>query len=155
MQRPSSLFLLPLVLVGCGSDAPPPDEVRARIANDLVVVANETEAATAEGQSFPNTASFGFLETAVSGQLGSLLDVGETDTSVPFLAQSKIARIANLLAPRIDLRSAKDQQLFAEEGEEDLFDGAETAKWLNDNIFTDANHAGDGIYKVPASLACT
>jgi hypothetical protein len=153
MQRPSSLLLLPLILVGCGSDAPAPDKVRARIASDLVAVADQATASTAEGQSFPDTTSFAILQSAVGGQFGDLLDV-DTGSTVPFIGQVK-TRIASLMAPRAGTRTTKEQQLLAEEDGDLDFDGAEAAQWLNDNIFTDANHKGDGVYDVPASLVCT
>jgi len=154
MQRPSSLLLLPLILIGCGSDAPPPDKVRARIASDLVAVADQAEASTAEGQSFPDTTAFSFLGSAVGGQFGDVLDL-ETESSVPFIGAVK-TRIASFMGARTDTRELKEHNLFAEEDGEGIdFDGAEAAQWLNDNIFTDANHQGDGVYKVPASLVCT
>jgi hypothetical protein len=35
------------------------------------------------------------------------------------------------------------------------FDPDALVSWLTDNVFTDANYLGDGIYRVPAELACT
>jgi hypothetical protein len=42
----------------------------------------------------------------------------------------------------------------ADEAEEDSFDPDALTKLLEEKVFTDANHLGDGIYRVPASLAC-
>jgi hypothetical protein len=119
-------LLLLLGLAACGADAPPPDEVRARIAKDLVAVADAAKASTADGASLPDTTQFALLQSAFAGVIGN----------------SEIADI-----------SARMGALPADE--EDLFDGAAAAKWLNENVFTDANHAGDGVYKLPATLVCT
>ena len=131
MTKTSSLFLL-AGLIGCGgSDAPPPSEVRTRIATDLVAVADQAEASTADGASLPDTTQFSLVQAALGRPFDALLG---SDTEIA-------ARMAGLLP--------------ADGDEEDPFDGAEAAQWLNDNIFTDANHQGGGIYKVPAALVCT
>jgi len=122
MQRQSSSLFLLIGLVACGSDAPAPDEVRARLTKDLVAIADGTNASRAGGASFPDTAQFALLQTALS-QLSSKIPT----------------------------------QTFTDDMDVDLegdFDGAKAAQWLNEHLFTDANHAGDGIYNVPASLAC-
>ena len=137
MYRPSSsLFVLSFVgLVGCGSDAPPPDEVRARIAKDLVAVADTAEASRADGASLPDTTQFALLQGALSSVTGS----AAFDTISTEVSARMAPRMSNLLAPP---------------AEGDPFDGAAAAQWLNDNLFTNANHAGDGVYNVPASLVC-
>jgi len=136
MYRPSSsLFVLGFVgLVGCGSDAPPPDEVRARIAKDLVAVADTAQASRADGASLPDTTQFALLQGALSSVTGSAA-FGTISTDV---SARMAPGMSNLLAP----------------AEGDPFDGAAAAQWLNDNLFTNANHAGDGVYNVPASLVC-
>jgi hypothetical protein len=35
------------------------------------------------------------------------------------------------------------------------FDDGAAVQWLDDHVFTDANHLGDGIYRVPADVLCT
>lgn len=139
MNRPSSsLFVAGVLgLVGCGgTTAPPPEEVRARIANDLVAVSDTAEASRANGASLPDTTQFALLQGAFSGVLDTdLLGVSSE------ISARVAPRMANLVAPE-------------DSAEEDPYDGAAAAQWLNENVFTDANHAGDGIYKVPASLAC-
>lgn len=130
MTRNSSLFLLGAVLVGCGGDAPAPGEVRARIAKDLAAVIDTADASRANGASFPDTTQWSLLEHALTSVTGNpaLTDVATTVS-------------ARMAAP-------------ADGEEADPFDGAKTAQWLNDNLFTDANHTGDGVFTVPASLAC-
>jgi hypothetical protein len=120
MKRPT-LFLL-VGLAACGSDAPSPDEVRTRIATDLVAVANAADASRAEGASLPDTTQFAVFQSAFS----------QLTSSIPTPISEEL--------PEMEMT--------------DLFDGAAAAKWLNENLFTNANHAGDGVYNVPASLAC-
>jgi hypothetical protein len=133
MHRPTSLLLFPFLLVGCSDDAPAPDKVRARIASDLVTVIDQAQASTADGKVLPDASAFALLENAIDVPLGDVLESEDVSLFAP--------RVRSMFAP--------------EDTEEDEFDGAEAAQWLNENIFTDANHAGDGIYKVPASLVCT
>jgi hypothetical protein len=135
MQRPSSSLLLVLGLAACGSDAPPPDEVRARIAMDLVAVGDTAKASTADGASLPDTSQFSLIQSAFEGVLGNA-EIVEVSSS-----------ISARMAPHMGL-------LPADGDEADPFDGAAAAKWLDDNVFTDANHAGDGVYNVPPSIAC-
>lgn len=139
MNRPSSFLVVGVIgLVGCGSDAPPPDEVRARIAKDLVAVSDTAEASRANGASLPDTTQFALLQGTFSGVLGSA-DVFGVSSEI----SARVApRMAGLLAPEDPT------------AEDDPFDGAAAAQWLNENLFTDANHAGDGVYKVPATLVC-
>ncbi|MBA3396306.1 MAG: hypothetical protein H0T89_26990 [Deltaproteobacteria bacterium] len=164
MNRPSSSLLLgisiaSLGLVGCGSDAPPPSEVRARIATDLVHVLGEAEAATAGGDALPSQAAFTLVDRALGGPLASAFG-NDASSGTAFLVQSQLTRLAGAIAPRGDLRASRERavgELAADETDETTidFDGEAAAQWLNDNLFTDANHAGDGIYRVPGALVCT
>ncbi len=164
MHRPSSSLLLGLSiaslglggLVGCGSDAPPPNEVRARIATDLVHVLGEAEAATAGGDALPSPTAFNLVDRALGGPLASALG---NDAGTAFLVQSRLTRLASAIAPRANLRardSAVGELAAAEPRDETAdFDGEAAAQWLNDKLFTDANHVGDGVYRVPGALVCT
>src|SRR5690349_18313290 len=100
MQRPSSSLLLVLGLAACGSDAPSPDEVRARIAKDLVAVADSAKASTADGASIPDTTQFSLLQSALTGVIGNT----ELDA----------------IAPAISARMAPHMGLLPE-GEDDPF----------------------------------
>src|SRR5688500_4016903 len=112
-STPAFLFLL----AACsGNDAPPPNDVRAQIAEDLVAVVDAAEASTADGQSLPDTTQFSLLESAIGGSFEGLLPVSTSTT---------ISSLRARFAPE-------------DETEEDPFDGEEAAQWLNDNIFTDA-----------------
>lgn len=51
------------------------------------------------------------------------------------------------------LDSARSMQLRADDAEA-TFDPEAITKMLEQELFTDANHVGDGIYRVPASLVC-
>ncbi len=149
MNRPTSLFLLPLVgLVGCSSDPPAPSEVRNRIATDLVAVTNDAKASTADGKSLPDTTQFSLLQTALGSPFEGVL--ASQNTSISFL-RSKASRLTSLFAPR----ATTSTRLPATGDTTDPYDGAAAAQWLNDNIFTDANEASPGVYNIPASLACT
>ena len=148
MYRPSSLFLVSVVLVGCGgAEPPPPDEVRARIANDLVAVLDGAEAATADGASLPDTSSFALVENALGRPFDTMLS---DDGDLALQIRPALSKLSAALTPArtTGTRLPNDE---TEEGPA----GAEAAQWLNENIFTDANHTGDGIYTVPAALVCT
>ena len=119
MQR-TWLFLL---LVGCGSDAPSPDEVRLRLAKDLVSVGDAAELSRANGASLPDTTQFSLVASAL-GHLSSEIPTFGLEQDIPTMD---------------DMMNSS---------------GDDAARWLNENIFTDANHAGDGVYKIPARLAC-
>ncbi|MFN0252381.1 MAG: hypothetical protein ACKV2T_36230 [Kofleriaceae bacterium] len=128
MRTPSTLLALSLVSVGlvACSDPPPPSEVRARIASDLGNIIDQT-AAAADGTTagMPGLASFDVLSNALGGFVSSSDEGG-----------------GSLFAPM--------RRGFVE-GE----DGQAIIDQLNNTIFTDANHVGDGIYDIPADFACT
>jgi hypothetical protein len=129
---------VPLTLAaGCGNDPPAPSEVRARIADDLGHVLREgTAAGRAGDEALHADAAFGLFErfaapaTAVYAKRGGTL-------------------------PR-PLRGLPLHRVGEPTGETtDPFDTDRIVEELTTEVFTDANHIGDGIYAIPASLACT
>jgi hypothetical protein len=131
MRTPSTLLTLSLLSVGlvaCG-DPPAPSEVRSRIASDLGNVIDQT-AAAADGTTaeMPGMASFDFLSNALGG----------------FVSSSDDSSGGSLFAP---------MRRGLVEGED--FDTQAIIDQLNNTIFTDANHVGDGVYDIPSDLACT
>ena len=125
----ASFSLIAAVLVGC-NNPPPPDEVRARIAEDLGNVLREGKAASdGSTASLPSAAAFGLLTASVD-QSGTT---------------------ARLLTPIRDVMTTKGE--LAADGETG-FDPDAIIKTLNEELFTDENHLGGGIYKVPASMVC-
>lgn len=146
MIKPSTSLLtfslLSLGLIGCGSDAPEPNEVRSRLSTDLARILRETNAAqqgaTAE---LPGLGAFGML--------GSAFGSSSDDSGPSFrLMQDFTRRITGGgTAPRHGLAPADPV--------EDRIDTDEIVDYLNTTIFTDANHVGDGVYDIPSSLACT
>ena len=132
MRTPSPLLTLSFLSVGlvaCG-DPPAPSEVRSRLASDLGNVIDQT-AAAADGTTanMPGLASFDFLSSALGG----------------FVSSSDVASGGSLFAPmmRRGLVDGSD------------FDSQAIVDQLTTTIFTDANHVGDGVYDIPADLACT
>lgn len=131
MRTPSpllSLSLLSVGLVACG-DPPAPSEVRSRISSDLGYIIQQTGAAT-DGTTadMPGLASFDFLSSA----LGNALSTTDAATGSAF---APLVRKGLVDSSDFDSQAIIDQ--------------------LNSTIFTDANHVGDGVYDIPASLACT
>ena len=121
----SPLLSLPFLLIACGGDAPAPSEVRSRIASDLGHVLTEANAATTgTTDALPGIAALAMVERAI----------GHTDGTL-------VAK----LAPHASLTG---------DGTTSGFDPDAIIMQLNMTLFTDANHQGDGIYKVPASLVC-
>jgi hypothetical protein len=129
-----SLALLSTTLLACQSDPPPPNEVRARIAQDLRYVLTEGQSAVdGSTASLPTGSAFGFATRALD-------DTGAT---------------ARLVAPMQRLFVSKDRNQNVD-GDEEAggLDTDEIIDMLNNELFTDANHLGDGVYQVPASLVC-
>ncbi len=133
MRTSLGLTLLTLSLgglVACdGDDAPTPSEIRARIAQDVPHILGESQSASES-----------------------------TSASLPAIPpQIDLAlRVAALRYPQLAPVVNRSAHLAPEDPiEEEGFDPDEAAAWLNDNIFTDANHVGGGVFAVPAALACT
>lgn len=142
MHTPSPKALLALSLLGAGllgcNDAPPPSEVRSRLADDLGHILREA-AAAGEGtaEAMPGAASFSIMERAL----------GQGGTSSSF-------RVARDLAARFSGTStARHGRLPTHPGDGGIDTDAIVAE-LNATIFTDANHLGDGVYQVPVALMC-
>ena len=133
-----TLSLLSAGLVGC-NDAPAPSEVRSRLTDDLGHVLREA-AAAGEGTSaaLPGAASFSVMERAL----------GQGSSSSSF-------RVARDLAQRFTGRTTTTRQgLLPADPPADGIDTDAIIAELNNTIFTDANHLGDGVYQVPVELMC-
>ncbi len=127
-----SLSLLSTALIACSDEPPPPSDVRSRISDDLRHILTEGKAAIdGSTASLPTGAAFGFATSTLEQ-----------------------ARLAKPLARILPAFSAKDRTASLDE-ESDDFDQEEIVDYLNDNLFTDANYLGNGVYRVPASLVCT
>jgi hypothetical protein len=136
MRTPSipllSLSLLSTALIAC-DDAPAPSEVRARIASDLGYILTEGQAAMEGGMAnLPSGAAFSFLGAS--------------------LETTPIGRVVAPVMPQFAPRPDK-HVVYSTEPESELDTDAIIA-FLNTQIFTDANHAGDGVYRIPAALVC-
>jgi hypothetical protein len=126
-----SLSLLSTALIACSDDPPSPSDVRARIATDLHYVLTEGKTAMdGSTASMPTGAAFGFATAT--------------------LEQARLAAPLSRL-----FVTAKDRNLSLDGDEETDFDPDAIVDFLNQELFTDANHIGNGIYRVPASLVCT
>jgi len=138
MHKPHvSLLTLPLLsslaLIGCTEDPPTPNEVRSSITSDFGNVVREANAAfSGASDVLPSSLPLSMVNRALG-----------TSTSAGVDLRSVTAR---LVAPHAGVLSAT--------GTTTIDTDAEVA-YLNDKLFTDANHVGDGIYQVPASLVCT
>jgi len=137
---PKSLLVLSLLsagLFGC-DDTPAPSEVRSRVSDDLGHILREA-AAAGEGtaEAMPGAASFSLMEKAL-GQGAS---------------SSSSFRVARDLAQRFG-RSPVLRQGLLPSDPVDGFDTDAIITQLNQTIFTDANHLGDGVYQVPADQIC-
>lgn len=135
MQRPSLhivSILAGLGLAACGEDPPAPAEVRERIGADLAHVLREANAAYAGStESMPGNAATAIVERMLGGELDLALR-----------ARGAMARLTagSMSGGRLPF--------------EEAYDPAADIAFLNEKLFTDANHLGDGIYQVPVSLAC-
>lgn len=127
-----SLSLLSTALVACSGDEPPaPSEVRERIATDLRYVLTEAKAAI-EGstKNLPSGSAFSFASGA--------------------LETTGLARVMPA-----SLTKEPTDRLFADGDESSVeIDPDALIELLNERLFTDRNHLGNGIFKVPADLVC-
>jgi len=142
MRLPStsllSLSLLSTSLIACGGDDPPaPSEVRAALRDDLGYVLREGEASLATTDALPTGSAFGFATTAL----------GSEGTGLALRAVRPLTKLIDATS-----ESGKTTQWLDETG------GSSSdaiIQKLNDELFTDANYVGDGVFRVPASLVCT
>lgn len=125
------ICLIPLGLAACGDEPPTPTEVRTKISTDLAYILREANAASAASESLPGADALGMLERVL----------GE-DTEIA--ARVRTAVVAYKVKG----------ELAALRGPEDRIDGDGEAAQLNDELFSDANHQGDGIYKIPPEVVC-
>ena len=124
-----------LTFAACGNSPPSPSTVRARIVSDLGNVLHETKAASdATTTNLPTTSG------------SQLLSLGLGNATAAARVGAMIAKMWPHVAPR------KNSKLTSSTSS---FDPDATIQWLNDNIFTDANNQGDGVYLVPPDLFCT
>lgn len=132
MRQLTTCLVALTALAACGEDSPSPTDVRTAIHGDLAHVLTEAKAAS-DGTTakLPNSALFESLFASGAQSL-----------------PPRFAHIADRLdASRVVLRAAADD-------EEESFDPEAITELLEQKLFTDQNHLGDGIYKVPASLVC-
>lgn len=138
MRLPSTplltLSLLSTALIACGDGPPDPSEVRSALRNDLGHVLREGQASMDATTNMPSGTAFGFATIALGGTDGAALR-----------AMAPVSRFLNDLNP--DLRDGTAG--FDEETGSDA-----VIQMLEQELFTDANYLGDGVFRVPASLVC-
>ena len=121
-----------LAVLGCTDDPPTPTEVRSQISSDLGNVLHETNAAfSGSTDSLPGSAALAMVDQVLGTSTTTSLRVRE-------MAASFVAGGSN-----------------ADPASNDLIDADAQISYLNDQLFTDANHVAPGIYQVPASLVCS
>jgi hypothetical protein len=122
-----------LAVLGCGDDPPTPAEVRARISSDLGNTLREANAAfTGSTDALPGSAALAMVDRVLG-----------TDTEIALPVRSMTAR---LVARPSGAAPADDPNAIDVDAQ---------LAYLNDKLFTDANHVGEGVFVVPASLVCT
>jgi hypothetical protein len=131
--RPTSLLALSLcssfAIAGCGEDPPTPTAVRGQISSDLGNVLREANTAFTSTDALPTSATLSLLDRVLGTSTQGGITIGAATAG---------------LAARMAGSRATGTTIDAD---------AEVA-YLNDKLFTDANHVGDGVYQVPASLVC-
>jgi hypothetical protein len=126
--------------MACGSDEPPsPTEVRTALHEDLARVLREGQAATEATATLPTGSAFGFATSAIGGADGA--------------AVRALAPLARRITERVAPPSRGRQQNLAAPADGDADTDALVDK-LEQELFTDANYLGNGVYRVPASLVC-
>jgi hypothetical protein len=120
------LVLLASISLAACHDPPTPSEVRARITSDLGNVLHATKAAV-DGTTLPSGSTFDTLSKA---------------WSVPSISTA-VARVLPARRP-----------IIAADPGTDGFDPDAIIDKLNNELFTDANSLGDGVFSVPADYIC-
>jgi hypothetical protein len=131
-----ALSALPSLLVaGCTDDPPPtPTEVRSQITRDLGNVLHEANASFAGSNgAVPGSTAMAVVDRA--------LGTGRA-----------LAPVRAILAP---VARGNADAAPGDASGTDLIDADAGIRYLDDQLFTDANHVGNGIYQVPASLVCS
>ena len=120
-----------LTVLACNDEPPTPTEVRARISGDLGNVLREANAAISGGTgAIPGAAAL----AAIDRVIGSDPQIGPSLRTVTERFAARASAAPDDTSDAIDVDALVAQ--------------------LNDKLFTDENHVGDGIYDVPASLVC-
>jgi hypothetical protein len=135
-KPPFSLLALSLVsslgATACNDAPPTPTEVRSKISSDLGNVLREADAAiTGSTDAVPGAS----VVTLANRLLGTTAPI-----AVPLRAMT------TRLAARVSAAAPADAA--------PAIDTDALVAYLDDKLFTDANHVGDGVYQVPASLVC-
>jgi hypothetical protein len=132
----AALFTLSsLLLLGCTDDPPTPTEVRSQISSDLGNVLHEANASFAGSQdAVPGSTTMAVVDRVLG-----------TDTALG-------ARVRAIMAP---VAARRADAAPAPAPSNDLIDADAAISYLDDELFTDANHVGNGVYQVPASLVCS
>jgi hypothetical protein len=128
-----ALTLLSTTLIACGDDAPDPATVRARLRDDLGRILREGQAATAATANLPSGSALSFATSALGGSEG--------------IVARAVTPMSRILAPN-------PRGVLAFDEEDGGSDTDALVQMLEQQLFTDANHLGDGVYQVPPSLVC-
>jgi hypothetical protein len=121
------VVLLPLTLLACSDSPPTPAEVRSAISSDLGHVLGQSGAALAGApDALPSTAAVAMVQR--------------------LLGSPALAPVQAMTAHLVERAGA---------GPALAIDADAQTRYLNDQLFTDANHLGDGVFQVPASVVCT
>jgi hypothetical protein len=135
-----TLSVLSTTLLACSSDEPPtPTEVRTALREDLAHVLREGQAALEATATLPTGGAFGFATVAIGGADGA--------------TARALAPIARRISERVAAPSRERQQNLDETEDGDVDTDAMIDE-LEQELFTDANYLGNGVYRVPASFAC-
>lgn len=96
------------------------------------------------------------LRTAIAADVGNIVtqtNAATTGSQLPTTTTlDTLSRLVPVLGSSSTVSSFKSK-LKADDGGSQL-DAQSAIDFLNNQLFTDANYAGDGIYNVPASLVC-
>lgn len=128
------LFLALSSLAACGGggdDAPAPAALRSQLSADLGNVLRESSTAFADGTAdLPLASTLSIVDSVLGTKVSETLPFASTTRTLARLTGSRAAEGTTL-------------------------DADASVDFLNNTLFTDANHVGDGIYKIPASLVCS
>jgi hypothetical protein len=133
--RSTSLLALSLcssfAIAGCDEDPPTPTAVRGQISSDLGNVLREASTASTSTDALPTSATLGLIDRVLGTSTQGGISLGTT-------AARLTERMAGGARATGGIAIDADAQIA----------------YLNDKLFTDANHVGAGVYQIPASLVC-
>jgi hypothetical protein len=129
-------------LVACGGDPPDPATVRQGLQQNLGAVLPELVAAL-------QSDATARVPLDSAQRLFDMIDAGSTAPVATLLPRASSVRSSVRSSVQSSFQSS-----FHALAADSTIDATKLSSWLVRNLFTDANHRGDGVFRIPPQLVC-